>query len=69
MEHFRSPEEAENLSWAEIAGLVRIHPDGSWEMTDLAKEWVKEHPHLVQERPQGRAVEASLTPAATTPQA
>ena len=51
MEHYRSPEEAENLSWAEIAGLVRIHPDGSWEMTDQARERLKEYADLVQECP------------------
>jgi len=38
------PEAPDALEWAEIAGLVDIRPDGSWQMTDFAKEWLKNHP-------------------------
>jgi hypothetical protein len=31
------------LQWDEIAALVDIRPDGSWRMTDLAKERFEQH--------------------------
>jgi hypothetical protein len=40
----RPPETPDALEWAEIAGLVDIRPDGSWQMTDFAKEWFDKHP-------------------------
>jgi hypothetical protein len=30
------------LSWAEIAGLVQVHADGSWNATDLARRALRE---------------------------
>jgi len=40
----RPPEARQVLAWAEIAGLVDIRADGSWQMTDFAKEWLNNHP-------------------------
>ena len=51
MASHRTPEETEALGWAEISGLVHIRPDGSWEMTDFAKDWFNRHPHLLQDKP------------------
>jgi hypothetical protein len=31
----RTPRPNDALSWAQIAGLVEIHPDGSWKLTEL----------------------------------
>ena len=28
------------LAWAEVAGLVRVNPDGSWTATELARSWL-----------------------------
>jgi len=30
-----------DLAWAEVAGLVRVHPDGSWTATELARSWLQ----------------------------
>jgi hypothetical protein len=30
-----------DLAWAEVAGLVRVNPDGSWTATELARSWLK----------------------------
>ena len=41
----RSPsEDTVALEWAEIAGIIEVRPDGSWQMTDFAKEWLSNHP-------------------------
>ena len=40
----RPPEGPDALEWAEIAGLVDIRPDGSWQMTDFARDWFDKHP-------------------------
>jgi len=29
-----------DLAWAEVAGLVRVNPDGSWTATELARSWL-----------------------------
>jgi hypothetical protein len=31
----RTPRPNDALSWAQIAGLVEIHEDGSWNLTEL----------------------------------
>ena len=31
-----------DLAWAEIAGLVRVHADGSWSPTELARLWLSQ---------------------------
>lgn len=31
-----------DLAWAEIAGLVRMHADGSWSPTELARLWLSQ---------------------------
>ena len=32
------------LEWAEIAGLVDIRPNGSWQMTEFARDWFNKNP-------------------------
>lgn len=34
-------ENALDLKWAEIAGLIRFSQDGSWEPTAVAKAWLR----------------------------
>ena len=33
-----TPEDARTLEWAEIAGLIDIGPDGSWQPTPFGKQ-------------------------------
>lgn len=48
----RSPsEDTAALEWAEIAGLIEVRPDGSWQMTDFARVWFNQHPQAVKEMP------------------
>lgn len=44
MASYRTAEETEALGWAEIARLVDIRPDGSWETTEFARDWFNKHP-------------------------
>lgn len=37
-----TPHAREALSWAQIAGLVEIHPDGSWNLTELGIAGVRQ---------------------------
>jgi hypothetical protein len=52
-----TPRLREALSWAQLAGLVEIHPDGSWNLTELGIAGVRQlqgraHPHQsANERP------------------
>ena len=50
----RSPSEGiAALEWAEIAGLIEVRPDGSWQMTDFARAWFNQHPQVAREMPRG----------------
>ncbi len=37
-------EDTTAVEWAEVAELIEVRPDGSWEMTDFAKDWFEKHP-------------------------
>lgn len=38
--HASASRERVELAWAELAGLVRVNPDGSWTATELARSWL-----------------------------
>lgn len=40
---FTDDDNHRTLQWAEIAGLIDIQPDGSWEPTAYAKKWMLTH--------------------------
>ena len=55
MENLQTSNDTSALEWAEIAGLVQIHANGSWQITELARDWFDKHPPTNPQEPKPSA--------------